>query len=191
MTMALRTRGAVHAFEPLPEPLLLLKRHVEVNGLDNIVVHGVALSNQVGFVEFSSTGSSMGNTYIQESKLFLSSPARVLVRVTTVDELVFGEARLPPPRFLKIDVEGAEHDVLQGAARTIDAYHPVILLATHDFHLPGVKDQCLAWMREHGYACQLTDRDKGLADREDFFCRPRPGEAEQPQTGRSLTRIRQ
>lgn len=171
MAMARLTQGRVHAFEPLPENIRILKRHFDVNQIRNVVLHETAMAKEVGFVDFSNLDATVSNTYIQDSKSFQSAQNRVRVPTTSVDELVFGDPKLEPPNLMKIDVEGAEHDVLQGAARTVDAYHPVILLATHDSHLPGIKDRCLKWMEQHGYECMPTDVGKGWEGHEDFMCR--------------------
>ena len=38
---------------------------------------------------------------------------------------------MAPPDLMKIDVEGAEGAVIRGAARTIDAHRPVLLIEVH------------------------------------------------------------
>ena len=74
---------------------------------------------------------------------------------------------------MKIDVEGAEYDVLLGARNTIDKYRPTVLLATHEFHLEGVRDRCLQFLRDRNYEITPTDEGKVIRGLEDFVATPR------------------
>jgi hypothetical protein len=56
-----------------------------------------------------------------------TSAARV--RTEKIDALVAGG--MAPPDLMKIDVEGAEAAVIRGAARTIDAQRPLMLIEVH------------------------------------------------------------
>jgi FkbM family methyltransferase len=81
-------------------------------------------------------------------------------------DLVAGELSLPKNFVLKIDVEGAELHVLQGAKQTIDTHRPFIIcevlhahnhdtLATNDDH----KRKIQAFLQERGYSiyqCELS-----------------------------------
>jgi hypothetical protein len=51
------------------------------------------------------------------------------VRTETIDALV--AAGMAPPDLMKIDVEGAEAAVIRGAARTIEAHRPLMLIEVH------------------------------------------------------------
>jgi FkbM family methyltransferase len=142
-------RGAVYAFEPLPRNLGYLRRHVAAN---HAAVHvlPIALSSSSGVARFATAGSAaMGR---------LADAGDLEVRTETVDELV-SSGRIPPPRFMKIDVEGAEHAVLTGAAATLARDRPVILLSTHGYE---VHEQCCAFLRDLRYDIEMV-RD-GTAD---------------------------
>lgn len=114
--------GFVYAFEPLPRNVELLERHLALNGVANARVLPVALSSQSGTARFhAAPNAAMGA---------LSGEGELEVRVETLDALVRG-GTLRPPTFLKIDVEGAEHDVLAGGEETLRRERPSILLSTH------------------------------------------------------------
>lgn len=52
------------------------------------------------------------------------------VDVTSIDVEVFSR-KVPPPRILKIDVEGAEALCVQGMSQVIRDFHPTILVEIH------------------------------------------------------------
>ncbi|MGH8011178.1 MAG: FkbM family methyltransferase, partial [Candidatus Binataceae bacterium] len=58
----------------------------------------------------------------------------IVVPVRKLDSVV-ESARLPPPDVIKIDVEGAEVDVLAGARLTIAASRPIFLIELHGTNL--------------------------------------------------------
>jgi hypothetical protein len=69
------------------------------------------------------------------------------------------EFRLPHPvRFIKMDVEGAEPQVLRGAERILKEDRPVILSELHPTQLQRVSgvtaDEFLAEVRRFGYRAQ-------------------------------------
>lgn len=107
--------GQVHAFEPAPDAFRGLRRHLELNHLGEIVVvHRVAVSDQIGEASFVGTGSDGTNHLLSRSE----SEVRVIRVPTTTVDAVCAESGACP-RLLKIDVEGAELAVLRGARHTI------------------------------------------------------------------------
>jgi FkbM family methyltransferase len=131
--------GAVYAFEPLPRNLQYLRRHVDLNDARQVRILEIALSSSPGVERFASgANASMGG---------LAAEGDLEVRTDTVDRLVAaGEIR--PPHFIKMDVEGAEERVLDGAASVLERSRPVILLSAHGYRL---RDVCSARLRDLGY----------------------------------------
>jgi hypothetical protein len=72
---------------------------------------------------------------------------------------------IPPPDFIKIDVEGAEALVLAGAAEALAAYHPAIFLAIHG---NNQRTQCLTHLRHLGYDSHPL-KGSSLVDGDEFF----------------------
>jgi FkbM family methyltransferase len=107
--------GAVFAFEPAPAAHDGLQRHIRLNGLDAIVTPlraaAGAASATARFVVESTGGESRLATAADATATTVDVP------VTTIDEFCAREHVTPD--FIKIDVEGAELDVLRGARETI------------------------------------------------------------------------
>lgn len=74
--------------------------------------------------------------------------------MTALDDLV---DRLPPPTLVKIDVEGAEPDVLRGMTRTIERFSPVIVCEIHG----GGRAACEELLLRAGYAVRNIEREPG------------------------------
>ncbi len=133
--------GSVIACEPDAGNLSFLRAHVARNRLMNVRVLPLALANQNGSARFGRTrGSGRG-------RLMGEGASEVAVR--RLDDLA-DELSLRP-QHLKIDVEGAEFDVLRGGERLIRECAPTLFLSTHDRQKPGVQQACCELLLSWGY----------------------------------------
>ena len=133
------TEGRVLAFEPSPPNLARLYRHIELNRCSNVQVLELAVSDREGSAHFETrTGSGLGH---------LAPDGPVEVKVTRLDAL----QGYPLPNVMKIDVEGAEVGVLQGATSLLAAAKPTIFLS---LHADDLKKACLEILAGYGYTFQ-------------------------------------
>ena len=144
--------GKVFAFEPRQINLFLLKKHLRTNRCHNVEILETCLGDEIGQVNF--------NTNIGTGTGHVSPRGNVSVPMTTMDELVFN-GTLPKPDLTKIDVEGSEMRVFQGAVKVIETCRPRIVIATHSDTLDA---QCRAFLTGYGY--QLTDIQQPKGDKE-------------------------
>ena len=114
--------GRVHAFEPLPRNISRLERLGNDNGLTQVIVHPVALGAAAGSAELRLSGVG-GGAYASFTATWINE-GRLEVEVRTIDEELQGLA----PSFIKIDVEGFEYQVLQGASETLAEHKPLLFL---------------------------------------------------------------
>ena len=167
------TDGRVYSFEPIPANISLFNQHLALNKEEmpdhNISLLTFAISDKEKEVQFSNNETATdGNTYITSSQVYKQADKILTVQCFSIDSLL--EKAYEPPTILKIDVEGAELDVLKGAVNTLTTYKPNILLATHDCHLPGIKEKCVSFLTNLGYVLEHTgDHNKQIAGLDDFI----------------------
>jgi FkbM family methyltransferase len=105
--------GRVHAFEPAPDARKGLMRHLVLNGMtDRVEVHPEALSDGQRTARFRAIGMQGDNRLLAEG-----AEEGIAVTTTSIDAFCTGKS--VQPSFIKLDVEGAELDVLRGARATI------------------------------------------------------------------------
>jgi FkbM family methyltransferase len=126
--------GGVLAFEPSPSIFQQLKRNIELNGCENVLLHEVALGAAAQtaelFTEPPYAASIPDHVNEGMSSLFPSEdrPHRVaIVEVKTFDEL-FKQSGFQRLDAIKIDVEGAEMAALRGASNAIRECRPLIIV---------------------------------------------------------------
>jgi FkbM family methyltransferase len=127
-------KGKIYAFEPHPYNLKILRKHIELNNITNVVIISAAVSDKPGKAKFAyGTGTGTGH---------LSEKGDIEVDIVSIDDLI-QKKEILPPSIIKIDVEGAEILVLKGAWNTITLFYPVIFLAAHSIELLRNTDQML------------------------------------------------
>lgn len=114
--LALRVgeKGRVFVFEPELSGYKAILRNLSLNNLSNVQVFNMAIGNKDTVVPF----------YIRPDKdthsIYEISPATMpkgqfstQVKMSRIDTLVKGK-KIPTPNFIKVDVEGAELEVIRG-----------------------------------------------------------------------------
>jgi len=137
----------VESFEPNPKIFNVLK-NIKIK---NVNTYNIALSNKSGSVDllipkgskgFSNQGASLSSIKVQGEHKSLSIQAKCL------DEYNFLDVN-----FIKIDVEGHEHEVIEGAKETIKKCKPTMVIEMEEKHnkIP-IEDQ-ISSVEKLGYRC--------------------------------------
>ncbi len=150
--------GCVYAFEPLPRNVEFLRKHIKLNKLDTIEVVEAAVSDHSGEASFDlGASSAMGH---------LASSGGITVRLVTLDQMLLA-GELLPPDYMKVDVEGAEYDVLNGARGLLEKFHPTLFLDTHQREAHHLT---ITLLEELGYEFTILD-GKSLAETKELIAR--------------------
>lgn len=172
--------GRVLAIEPTANALAKLRSNIERNGIGarTLVFEGIAsdrectrnLHTVVGKEEYSSVGTLAHPSILNErfeTREVQSSTIDALVRHHRLD-----------PGFIKIDVEGAEYEVLRGAESTLKNHRPIVLseLSTALLRHNGTSAaEVVAYMQRLGYrVVDPLHPEEPFAEREygDMLCIP-------------------
>lgn len=125
-------RARVYAFEPHPETFRLLQRNVELNRRNNVSLFNVALGQREGQVFLTDEPGSAGNHIAShEGERTVAVPCNRADSICTQHGIC--------PKYVKIDVEGFEYDVLKGFGAFLDAVDLLMI------EMNGLSDQ-----RSHG-----------------------------------------
>lgn len=138
----LAPKGKFFAFEPLPE---LYKTLTEKFTSSQIQVFNLALSDCSGVVSFNHVMSNPAYSGLRKRKYDRpnESDRTITVRTELLDAIIGEQDQVD---FIKIDVEGAELQVLRGGVRTISRCKPTIVFE----HGIGAAD-CYGTKPEHVY----------------------------------------
>ena len=152
LSARLAREGKVYAFEPTRTTFDALEKNLHPYG--NATAVRSALGNRVGGAELHIESSSGEGNTLAESGLLGSYSGKETVPITTIDTFV-REQQLRRVDFIKVDTEGFEKEILEGAAETIRAHRPALSLSA--YHKPGDPSALKALISSYcgEYQCEL------------------------------------
>jgi FkbM family methyltransferase len=122
--------GCVYAFEPVPENAQRIRHNLKLNHFSNGTVLKKAVSVHTGKGRLLLAQHS-GGAMLSSAGTPPDFKGAMNVNLVCIDDLV-AQKILKPPALVKIDVEGAEIDVLKGMKQTIQEYKPIIIYEVDD-----------------------------------------------------------
>lgn len=153
--------GKVYAFEPLDRNADLLERSIAENGFgDRVEFRRAAVGAASGTAQltFAAETLNTGGAYLlQDGSAPLAGNETRRVPLVALDDLPLKR----PVRFVKMDVEGAEPQVIRGAARLLREDRPAILSELHPTQLARASattaDDFLAALAALGYRAHAME----------------------------------
>lgn len=150
----------VFAFDPSPGPFHYLEQNIRLNRLSHVKAFQMAVSNENGsfsfhvaksikynYLKFNTLGGSGHLSHVRENQ----TKNQITVKAQKLDDFV-EEKQIVHVDLIKIDVEEAEHLVLEGAHHTILKFRPIIVCEV--FSTPmwnQIRNQIIA----HGFSVFL------------------------------------
>lgn len=170
MARAAGPTGRVLGFEPRPGSLQALRRLVRLAGVsDRVTLVPAALAEGPGHLPLRipvvPTRAHLPGTTaaLDGAAAFARLPSREInVATRSLDEVVTTEG-LDRVDVIKIDVEGAELAVLDGAHRTLDDHRPIVLVEADDLHqarFDATAQDVLDRVAAHGYRAHRYRRGR-------------------------------
>jgi FkbM family methyltransferase len=148
----------VCAFEPNTDAYQYTLTHTQAGGPDKIYLYDTAISNHDGVVilaalpQLMSSGqlATPGTHGMEWDPANWDMIPNVEVKCSTVDTL---STYLGTPDFIKVDTEGHEGFILDGAEGTLDQGRTDWLI---EFHTPRLHEYCLERLAEKGYRVETV-----------------------------------
>jgi len=116
-------RGKLYSFEPTPEYFDILKENISSNGLENVKVYELAVTDQVGRAPFYQKELFSGIVFEEGAKKFE-------VSTTSIDRFL-SEEKIERIDLISMDCEGSELLVLKGAKETLRKNNVKIFCEIH------------------------------------------------------------
>ncbi len=149
----------VYAFEPVTGTYEILKKNIELNNMQKIIIPvNMALGDKKGEGEISfSEGGDVGASIALNSK----AKNKQKIQITMIDDYF----KIEHIDFLKMDTEGYEENVLIGGKQTIKRCKPILSFSA--YHKPTDKTRLPEVVRSirSDYNIKLNHYDE-----EDFYC---------------------
>lgn len=153
--------GAVFAFEPGPENYRILVENVRLNGYANVAARNAAVGAKTEKRSFNIADSSDSNSFYAHPLAGLKSTHEV--DCVAIDDALAGRR----VDVVKIDVEGAEPEVLQGMEKTIRANPGIVLFVEFNpccLRLGGHDPRAmLKLLEDWGFSMTLYNERAGTA----------------------------
>ena len=122
--------GRVVCFEPLPENSRQIEHNGRLNGFSNIATRCEALGGSNRTNVFNTSAEPTWGMLSTVGKAPEQASGQITVEVRTLDSLCAAGA-LPSPDLIKMDIEGAEAEALEGGFETLTAVRPLLVIELH------------------------------------------------------------
>ena len=154
--------GIVIALEPDPVNFFAAERnvaaHARVNGLTNIVLSQTAVAATEGVLHLASEGT-MGSALT--SIVGGHRGKTIPVQCQTMQGIVDANG-LTKVDFVKIDIEGAEEDMILASGDFLKRFRPKMIIESHRVKGTSTSGPIVAFLEGLGYDCTLVPQD-GMA----------------------------
>ena len=160
--------GHVYAFEPEAKNATTLRRNAKLNNFTNVTVIEKAVSRTTGSGKLCLTEYCGSHTLASDEQKLIDNPSqqleaelptflqvkeRVTVNTVSIDDLL-RDNKIKPPTLIKIDVEGAEIEVLEGMSQTLKKWQPIVIYEVDDENQDGLlkkRKQVDDFLLSYGY----------------------------------------
>jgi len=142
--------GKVYAFEPAEETQQVLARNLAENKIQNVVVYNCALSDNKEFKTKLYLGNAPGQNSLIDSddRKFKEVNNDIFDNIKKKENII--------PDMIKIDVEGAQLQVLEGMKETLQTDKELTII------VEDYTGEAVEWLRENfGFEVITTDREPG------------------------------
>jgi FkbM family methyltransferase len=140
--------GKVVAFEPDPINAAVLRANAINNGMPQIHLVEAAVWSSSGPVQFAGVEAASSRVDGRVEQVANHGRSQITVEGIRLDDY-YSRHELPPPVLLKVDVEGAETEVVYGATHLFRDIRPTLLCEVHSDENQAKLEK---WFEEKNYS---------------------------------------
>ena len=141
-------KGKVYAFEPEPNNFEFLVKNVEINKYTNVITIQKAISNKHGKIELFVDKVNWGAASFSENNIQIQKGGIVEVEAVTLDEFFENVVRDDKVDFIKIDTQGAEELIVEGAEKVFKNNNLKIIMEFWPYGLKNVGTDPLKFLHK-------------------------------------------
>src|SRR5262245_47380652 len=148
--------GSVLSIEAQERIYYALAGNIAINNCFNAIALHAAVSSEAGTMKIPNPNhmipASFGSLELRQrpNTEFIGQPISYSENTVDIRTMALDECDLPRVDFIKLDVEGMELEALEGAKKTIEGSHPVLLIEK----IKTDTDQLRRWLKDHSYLHQ-------------------------------------
>ncbi len=142
--------GKVYSFEPLQKNINILLRNIFDNGFKNIIVFPFALidSSELKIKLFSNGVAGQGSLVDEKSRVGIEVNSIIFDELNKKERIV--------PDMIKIDVEGAQLQVLKGMKEILETKRELTII------MEDYTQEAVEWLiKDYGFKIITTEREAG------------------------------
>jgi len=165
MAEAVGPSGHIHAFEPYPRVLRLLRQTIALNRFaERVTIHAAAALHAAGEVEFAVDPDQAGSAHLAIPVMLPVYSERLVVPTVRLDEALAGEGAID---LVRMDAEGTEGLALIGAEALL-ARSPNLTIVTewspNMLAARGDVGELVAWLAGLGFRFRRIERNGTLSE---------------------------
>jgi FkbM family methyltransferase len=157
------SEASIWAWEPSERQRILLARNLALNGMaGKIQIVPFGLWNCEDYLSFRTHGALSSFRKVSELPNYLAFTESI----QTVSLDVWAKrSKLRRLDLIKMDIEGAEIEALEGAGEVLQQYQPRLLIqAYHQRDGMRTFERCTRYLTQFGYQCRELKPESGLLD---------------------------
>lgn len=156
-------RGKVYAIEPDPHNYNALIKNIELNNFNNIFPALLAFGSEYKKVSLENFSFDDNNGMKRINHNSVNQEPNI--QMITLDDFV-EEKKINKIDWIKVDIEGYEHELLKGALKTISKYRPNFFIEICDQHLKHYNSSAIKLVKafeDNGYRVIHADLNREIS----------------------------
>lgn len=123
--------GKVIGIEPAPLTFELFKKNIKLQKFQNISSYNFAISNKEGTIDFFVSSSSNWSRIIEGEDSDHGDKGTIIkIKCKTIDNFI-DELQLNKLNLIRVDLEGYEFEIFEGAQKTLSKLKPMLQIEVH------------------------------------------------------------